>query len=410
MSFFSKIRYVLVYNRKDQLNSYGQALIQIRAYQDKKLRYFSTGIYIEPNYWDRRNKKIKHTHPNQFVYNQRIWQQMQEMEAFEIKMINRHGSFSIDRIHEYNNADLHEYTPTSFTQFFEEELALQEMKPSSRKMYQQTLNKLIAFKGKVFFEELNFQLIQGFDRFLRKQKLDTNTIKKHHSRLRTFILHATRKDLIQIDDNPYKKFKPTSKEPDRVFISQEELERIEMLSFSPEEEHFQQIKDIFLLAAYTGLRFSDVSNLRFGHVGKTAKGLTVSIKAKKTGKPLILPLYMLFKQGIDLPSKPEAIFNRYLEQFKPFLEVQGVDELPFFKITNQYFNRSLKLIAERVGIKKRLTSHVARRTFATIMATKVKAPVLQRLLQHSRPDMTNIYIQLSNHLVEEELQKVRWYE
>ncbi len=408
MSFFSKIRYALVYNRKDQLNSYGQALIQIRAYQDKKLRYFSTGIYIEPTYWDRRNKKIKHSHPNQFVYNQRILQQMQDMEAFEIKMINRHGSFSIDRIHEYNDAAPHEYIPTSFTQFFEEELALQEMKPDSRKMYKQTLNKLIAYKGKVFFEELNYNFVHGFDRFLRKQGLDINTIKKHHNRLKTYILHATRKDLIKVDHNPYKKFKPASKEPERVFISKEELSKIEALSFAEEENYLQRIKDMFLLESYTGLRFCDVSSLKVSHIAETEKGLSLALRAKKTEKPLILPLYSLFKRGEGLPSKPEVIFNHYLEQFRPMIEKKGVRELPFFKITNQYYNRSLKLIAQKAGISKNLTSHVARRTFATIMATKVKAPILQRLLQHSRPDMTNIYIQLSNHLVEEELDKIEW--
>ena len=107
-------------------------------------------------------------------------------------------------------------------------------------------------------------------------------------------------------------------------------------------------------------------------------------------------------------SRPEAIIEHYLEEIAILGDREVTRELSLFKISNQYLNRSLKVIAQRAEITKRITAHVGRRTFATIMARKVKAPILQRLLQHSRPDMTNIYIQLSNRDVESELQAIEW--
>jgi hypothetical protein len=44
------------------------------------------------------------------------------------------------------------------------------------------------------------------------------------------------------------------------------------------------------------------------------------------------------------------------------------------------------------------------------MATKVKSPVLQKLMQHSRPDMTAIYVRLGNEEIETELEKIEWQE
>ncbi len=407
MTRFSKIRYSLVFNRKDQLNSYGQALIQIRAYQDKKSRYFSTGIYIEPKYWDQRNKKIKHNHPTQFVYNKQILQQMQEMEAFEIKMINQLGSFPIDRIEEYKSHSSYDQTQ-SFLTFFEDELSKSSMKPGALKMYKLTLRKWQEFKKNIFFQDLSYKLVVGFDRYLRQQGLSLNTIKKHHNRTHTYIKHAIRQNLVRIDDNPYKTFVAKGVEPDRGFLSIEELEKIETLTFVEEEQYLERIKDIFLLACYTGMRFGDVVKITAGDVSLSNNGLLLYLKAEKTVKRLDLPLYYLFRKSDQTLSRPESIIQRYLDQYAPVLNEPGMEQIPLFKVSNQYLNRSLKVVAKRAGINKQVTSHFGRRTFATIMARKVQAPVLQRLLQHSRPDMTNIYIQLSNKAIEDELEKIEW--
>lgn len=407
MTRFSKIRYSLVFNRKDQLNSYGQALIQIRAYQYKKVRYFSTGIYIEPKYWNKRYKKIKHNHPNQFVYNQQILQQMQEMEAFEIKMINQFGSFPLDRIEEYKSSSNYDQTH-SFLEFFEEELSKSDMKPGALKMYNLTLRKWQEFKKIIFFQDLSYKLVVGFDRFLKKQGLHPNTIKKHHNRTHTFIKRAIRQDLLKIDDNPYKSFVAKGVEPDRGFLSAEELEKIEILTFTEEEQYLARIQDIFLLACYTGMRFGDVIKITAGDISLSKNGLLLYLKAEKTVKRLDLPLYYLFRKPDQVQSRPETIIQRYLDQLAPLLNQPGMEQIPLFKVSNQYLNRSLKVVAKRAGINKQVTSHFGRRTFATIMARKVQAPVLQRLLQHSRPDMTNIYIQLSNKAIEDELEKIQW--
>ena len=193
-----------------------------------------------------------------------------------------------------------------------------------------------------------------------------------------------------------------------VFLTEEELEKIERIRFRKHEDRIERIKDIFLIAVYTGLRFSDVTNLTASKITQTVNGLVLTLKAEKTGKALILPLYALFQVKGARVSKPEEIIYKYLHWVDGLDAPEEAEKIPFFRITNQYMNRALKVLAVRAGIRKEITSHVARRTFATIMATKVKTPVLQRLLQHSRPDMTNIYVQLSNRVIENELKKIDW--
>ena len=403
MGHMNKIKYSLVFNRKGILNQYGQGLIQIRAYQNGKSRYFSSGIYLKPGDWDKRNKRVKYTHPNQFVYNQRINELCRSIEAFEIRMINRFGTFPLSRLHEFQEVDQNKEI-TSFTEFFEKDLAASRMKPNSHKMYALTLRKLKDFRKIVYFEEISYQLVIEFDRYLFRKGLGVNSVKKHHHRLKTFIMRAVRQDYLRIDDNPYNKFKPKSSEPERPYLTEEDILKIEQASIPDSFDYLNRVRDIFLLATYTGLRFSDVISLTLEQIQETSKGLTLTVKAEKTGKTIVLPLYNLFCNE-NGRSRPEVILLKYQHILGNDQATSGIE---FLKISNQYFNRALKQLAKVAGVKKRITAHVARRTFATIMATRVKAPVLQRLLQHSRPDMTSIYIQLSNELIERELENIEW--
>lgn len=397
----NKIKYSLVYNRKKNLSLDGKALIQIRAYQNGKSKYFSTNIFVQPEYWDEKNKRVKHSHALQFDYNRIIRNQLEAIEVYELRMIQRQGYCTLDSLKSYEKVKS-EQKVISFTKYFENYIEQSLLKHSSLKMYKQTFNKLNEFRKLIYFEELSYSFLIEFDRFLLKSGLNINTVKKHHHRLKAIINKAIKEDIIKIDANPYKKFTPKSAEPERPFLSIEELARIEALTFGEQCQHLERVRDLFLLSAYTGLRFSDVRNLTGLNFYKTSNGLKLHFKAQKTGKILDLPLYRLFRLPDAEKSRPELIVEKYL------IKDEAFSETPLFQITNQYYNRTLKLIAQRARIRKNITSHVARRTFATILGTKVNSPVLQKLLQHSRPDMTNIYIQLSNHAIEQELEKIQW--
>lgn len=407
MQSLGKIRFALVFNRKKNLNRYGESLIQIRAYQGGRYRLFSTGVYIDPKQWNKRTQRIKISHPNHFVHNQRIMEQLQLMEAFEIKMINRYGSLSLDRLHEY--AEVRQERPKSFTEFYKRELEEADYKASSHKMYKLTLTKLTTFRKTVYFEDLTYKTILDFDRWLKRQELSGNSIYKHHVRLRTFIKAAIRQDLIKVTADPYVKFRPSrGGEPNRPYLNADELASLESLQL--EDPPLQRIRDLFLLCCYTGLRFGDAIRLNVSNIEQTAKGLILRTVAEKTSKPLELPLYFLFQDGHPDGSRPERIIRKYLGDLGQLASCTGAERIRFFPFTNQYVNRTLKEIAKLANIKKNVSTHVARRTFGTQMATRVKSPILQKLMQHSRPDMTAIYIRLGNGEIETELEKIEWKE
>lgn len=404
----SKIRFALVFNRTGNLNRYGEGLIQVRAYQGGRYRLFSTGYYVTPEKWSERTQRVKISHPNHFVYNQRIMEQLQLMEAFEIKMINRSGGLSLDRLHEY--AEVEPERPKSFTEFYAQELTAANYKYHSHKTYKLTLNKLKAFRKVIYFDDLTYKTVLDFDRWLKRQPgLGGNSIYKHHVRFRTFIKAAIRHDYLKANNDPYTRFRLVrGEEPNRPYLNAAELASVESLQL--EDESLQRVRDLFLLCCYTGLRFGDAVRLNVSNIEHRGKGLVLRTVAEKTDKPLELPLYFLFQDGDEGGSRPERIVKKYLAELGPLASCTGAERIRFFPYTNQYVNRTLKQIAALAGIKKKVSTHVARRTFGTQMATRVKSPVLQKLMQHSRPDMTAIYIRLGNSEIETELEKIKWHE
>ncbi len=112
-------------------------------------------------------------------------------------------------------------------------------------------------------------------------------------------------------------------------------------------------------------------------------------------------------------GKPEQLIKNYLDKFDDFYFDDPDNPIPiFFNLTNQHINRKLKVIVRnlciRLGVKENITCHVARHTFATLMANKVRPHVLQRLLQHSKIKETMIYVHLSNEMVDDALDNVKW--
>jgi site-specific recombinase XerD len=386
------IQFRLIYNVKKKTLQNGMALIQIRAYQNPKRRYISTGLYIKPSQWSKRLLKVI-DHPNANEYNAELMRQVVELENYAFEWVRQYGSITLEQLENFFKcAD-----SQSFTDFWKYELENDpKLQENTKKKQRTALNYWVKFKKDVQFSELTYQLIRDFDTFLYRHNLHTNTVYTHHKQIKKYINLAIRSDLLDINKNPYLKFKPKLAETQRVVLSMEEVEKLENMTFSTDEFYLELVRDMFLFSCYTGLRFSDMCLLTYESINHDREGMCLNIVAKKTKKQLLLPLYKLHER------KPELIIQKYRN------EVIYERGLIFHKYSNQYFNRTLKNLAARAGIAKAITSHVARHTFATHLASKVPIHVLKAILQHAKIETTMVYLHLSNKIVNDALDGVEW--
>lgn len=379
-----KALFNVVYNRKKMLLSNGTALIQVEAYLRGRKKYFSTKIYITPDQWDKKHRRIKN-HPNAMRLNKEIAQFITTLENVELERRNSGKSFTLDKLTDHINGKL----TNSFTKFIIMEIEQSQNRASTKVGFQTTLKTMQEYKTDVLFSELNFEFLSDFERFLYSKGLSINTINKYFRHIRKFVNLAIDKDLFDLNKYPFRKFRAKTETTKREYLEPEELERIENLELPEDKKHLQKVIDMFLFSCYTGLRFSDLTALTTKNIVTENGKQWLTIKMQKTSEPLRIPLYLLFN------GKASQIMERYAT-------VTG--GLFFDDYTNQYVNRCLKEIASFARVNKSVTFHTARHTQATYLIYKgIPITTVQRLLGHKKLQTTQIYSKVMDMTVVNEL-------
>jgi integrase len=396
----NKTRYTAIYNRKNQLNKQGKALIQIECYLNGRNKYFSTQIYIEPNYWNNKTRTIKTDYPNAIKLNKQIAEKLRDFENFELDKINAGKPFNLEMLNDLLNGN----DVKTFTEFMELEIKNSSILSKTRKTHETTLGRLKEFKKVIYFEDITFEFLHDFEAFLRKvnityknlppKKLGQNTIYKYFKNLKTYVNLAINKDLMSVDQYPFRKFKVKQVDTNKTFLTPEEIDQMQDLVLTGENVKHQYIKDLFMYSVYTGLRFSDVLSMQKRELVTIGGNTWLVKKMEKTDESVRLPIYTIFN------GKPIDIINKYNRFDTVFC---------FEQITNQYANRTLKILAGLAGIDKRVTFHTARHTTATYLLYKgISLTTVQKVLGHKKIATTQIYGHIMDKTMENELLAVNF--
>lgn len=385
----------VVYNRKKKLLSDGTALVQIEAYMYGKKKYFSTSIYLTPEQWDNKHRKVKN-HPNAIKLNKQISDYRTKMEAIELDRRNAGKPFSLGILAEMlQGKEIH-----SFTDFMAKEIETNDDAPATKIMKRTTLAALRAFRNDILFDEVDYNLLSGFETFLKNRGLSDNTRKKYFTHIKAYVNLAINKDLFELNRYPFRKFKAKAAQPERCYLTPDEVHSIENLYVSEDNAHLQKVIDMFLFACYTGLRFSDVSaltveDIQVAEETETSPAETwLCMTMQKTKEPIRLPLHLLFG------GRPIDILTRYIQPNRKRI---------FQGLVNQYVNRCLKEVAKLAGIDKPVTFHTARHTNATYLLYQgVNVTTVQKILGHKKLQTTQIYSKVMDKTVVKELSAIKY--
>jgi integrase len=385
------VDYSLRFNRRKQLDKNGEAPIEIRTYQNGEATYRTIGISITPEGWNV-DKKL----PKDYHIKRNCETLIHELKTFESDFRIKKGRFSLSDF-KYQHAPEPAPQPknVSFTKFYADQLEAEKaLKQPSWRTRKLSLEYFKEFRSEVRFDEVNYALIQHFDFFLNKKKLHTNTIAKHHKHLRKYIIQAIKSRLILPQDNPYIDFTIKKFPFESQYCTEEELKRLEELTFGPNERMLERCRDMFLFGCYTGLRFNDVYKIKANHFHYTNDGLILKYQANKTNKFGEKYLFSLFD------GKPQTIAIKYMP---------NNDDALFKGLTNPKVNLNLKSLAKRAKINKPLRFKDSRDTFGTMLSDKgASMNVIKDEMQHSYITTTQKYLHLNAEMKKQELNKIKW--
>jgi integrase len=387
----AKTIFSIVFNRQNKLKKDGTAQIEICACLERKRKYFGTGICASPKEWDAKRHVIKASAENGVQRQRRITELAAHLERYELDRLNAGKSFTLDWLVECSRGKDFKY----FTDFVEYELKTDKTKAKATITHKITTYKVLKeFKKNILFDELNFEFLQAFENHLVVKGLAINTRKKYFQNIRAWVNSAIKKDYMALDKYPFRnKFRLKTEETQRCFLSPEEIGHIENLQFEAGNAYLQKVKDMFLFACYTGLRFSDITALSNECLTTQDGNLWLEMKMQKTKNSIRIPLYLLHN------GKPAELLQNYTRtEYKYY----------FDELTNQYVNRCLKEIAALTGITKRVTFHTARHTCATFLLYKgVAITTVQKILGHKKLSITQIYAKQMDMTMINELSNVK---
>lgn len=209
-------------------------------------------------------------------------------------------------------------------------------------------------------------------------KYDTATAAGYLTKLKTFIRFGMDNDKIKI--NPFQGVKIVKGKKSIVYLTESELQAIYEAKI--DNESLANIRDAFILQASTGLAYIDIYNLR--------------------------------KEDINIMPDGTHYINKHRHktstQFTCVILPMGVEVLKrhdyqLHIITNQKYNIMLKSLQVLCGIKTTLTTHVARRTYATMLLNKgVRIEAVSRCLGHKNTKITQAaYAEVLNKTVIDEV-------
>lgn len=184
-----------------------------------------------------------------------------------------------------------------------------------------------------------------------------------------------------LDKNPISKYKCPYKNPNREVLSMIELGML--MEATMPNKMLDRVRDCYLFSCFTGYAYQEVDNLTKDNVVIGMDGNKwISLSRHKTDEPELVPL---------LPI-PLEIIDRY----KNDVWANANNKLLPVR-SNQKYNKNLKKVAEVAGIRKHLTTHTARHTFATTVALEHDVPMetVSRLLGHRSIRTTQIYAKVS---------------
>ena len=373
---------VLFLLKKDKTNQQGICPIYCRVTYLYKRKQFSTGQFVNPKEWNSKKQQAN----NACFGNQQINLQLElitnEIRKAYLQLQLSGGEFSVEDIFTFYSGKpvLQDYGMVQYFKEYlkkKEKLISKDIKLVTWKKYYYAYVQAKEFvkwkfgKTDLPLKKLKLHFLDDFEFYLKTERNQVQvTINKTIQRFRKPITVAVSEGYLEKD--PFALHMPGRIKKEVVFLSSEELEQLEKYQFT--QPRLALVKDLFVFCCYTGLAYREMSDLKKEHIVQGFDGNQwIQMKRHKTDKMISVPL---------LP-KAKVILNKY--------DTAGTDALP--KFSNQKINSYLKEIAGVLGIKKSITHHMARKTFAStvLLYNDVPMEIVSELLGHSSMKITQEY-------------------
>lgn len=417
MNIKRNIIFTLESRKKDGVLIVENVPIRMRVNFASKRIEFTTGYRIDAAKWDSDKQRVRNCCTNKLKqsaseinasllgYYTEVQEIFKKFEVEEIMPTPEQIKEAFNALHKpTEEVKPRKSTPNAFYKVFDEFVRdcgrQNDWTDSTYEKFAAVKNHLMNFRDGLTFDFFDEKGLNDYVTYLRDVKeMRNSTIGKQLSFLKWFLRWAFKKGLHQ--NNAYDSYKPKLKSTQKkiIFLTWEELNKLREFEIPAAKQALDRVRDVFLFQCFTGLRYSDVFNLRKSDI----KGDHIEVTTVKTSDSLI----------IELNNHSKAILDKYKD-------VAFEDDKVLPVITNQKMNDYLKELAELAGIDEPvrqtyyrgneridevtpkyalLGTHAGRRTFiCNALALGIPPQVVMKWTGHSDYKAMKPYIDIADDI------------
>ena len=418
MNIKRNIIFTLESRKKDGVLIIENVPIRMRVNFASKRIEFTTGYRIDAAKWDTDKQRVRNGCTNKLKqsaseinasllgYYTEVQEIFKKFEVEEIMPTPEQIKEAFNALHKPIEEEIkpRKSTPNAFYKVFDEFVRdcgqQNDWTDSTYEKFAAVKNHLMNFRDGLTFDFFDEKGLNDYVTYLRDVKeMRNSTIGKQLSFLKWFLRWAFKKGVHQ--NNAYDSYKPKLKSTQKkiIFLTWEELNKLRGFEIPAAKQALDRVRDVFLFQCFTGLRYSDVFNLRRSDI----KGDHIEVTTVKTSDSLI----------IELNNHSKAILDKYKD-------VAFEDDKVLPVITNQKMNDYLKELAELAGIDEPvrqtyyrgneridevtpkyalLGTHAGRRTFiCNALALGIPPQVVMKWTGHSDYKAMKPYIDIADDI------------
>ena len=388
---------VVFYLRSNYVNKEGKTSVMLRIYlNNERLSLGSTGISVKSSQWDKEKERIKGRTTEALNTNlqldniasglQSIFRRIEMSDVVSLERIKseflgkKEEIDTLMQLFEKHNGDVAKQVGVSVVK-----ATLQKYNVCKRH-FSEFLEKQYK-RSDLKLTELTYVVIREFDLYLRTEVgQNANTATKTMKTFKTITLLGQKMGVLLHD--PFMNHRFHIEPVNRGFLTDEEILLIANKDLGI--SRLELVRDIFIFSCFTGLAYIDVSNLTPDHIVTLGDKQWIMTQRQKTS----------VETNVLLLEIPKAIIAKY--GGKTYRNGKL-----FPMLTNQKTNSYLKEMADICGIKKNLTFHLARHTFATMSLSKgVPIESVSKMLGHTNIRTTQIYARITNKKIEHDMEEL----
>ncbi len=391
----------LFYLKKSRVDSQGRAMIYLRITVNGRRAEMSTGRKVHPHNWSTSTMRVQGFSPEVGQLNRYLTRMRTEVYEQADKLREQRLPITAEALRDaYLGKDIKYKMLLEVFQEHNnqvESLVGQDFAEGTAERYRTAKSHLAEYilhdyrKKDIPVKQVDHAFITGFEYYLKtKRKCSHNSAVKYVVNFKKIIRIAHANGWIAKD--PFANWKVRLRNIEREFLTAEELQQLMETTFH--NQRLEHVRDCFVFCCFTGLAYADVKKLNHDDFVIGIDGeLWINTKRTKT------------KTKSNIPVLPTALM--ILEKYENSPHLVNGKVLPV--LTNQKMNAYLKEIADLSGIKKNLTTHLARHTFATTvtLSNGVSIESVSKMLGHKSLRTTQHYAKILNRKVSEDMKMLR---